>query len=424
MGAIIRAEGPGSPPRHASGPRTGGTRRGRSHGAAYGRSVHPIGRARTALALTGLTIATFTFITSETLPIGLLPLIARGLAVPVPSVGLLVSAYALVVVLATIPLTRLTRRMPRRVLMSTVLALLVLGSAASAVAPAYGFLVAARVITALGHSVFWAIVVPIAASLVDPAVRGRAVSTVYAGGSVATVLGVPLATTIGQTVDWRAAFAGTGVLGAVALVVVAVALPSTRGAATAPVQGSAPDRRRYLLLVAVTVLTSVGALSAFTYVSPFLTDVGGVLPVALGAVLLVRGLAGLLAVLAVGRVVDRFPRSTVPVALGVHALGLVLMGLSGPVPALAVVGAVLTGAGFAAFSAALGAQVLAVAPGSVDVATAGTSTAFNVGITSGAFIGGASLPLVGLSGLPLVGLVFCAVGLALAVAAARPRRLR
>jgi predicted MFS family arabinose efflux permease len=88
------------------------------------------------------------------------------------------------------------------------------------------------------------------------------------------------------------------------------------------------------------------------------------------------------------------------------------------------VGAVLTGAGFAAFSAALGAQVLAVAPGSVDVATAGTSTAFNVGITSGAFIGGASLPLVGLSGLPLVGLVFCAVGLALAVAAARPRRLR
>ncbi len=383
--------------------------------------MDPGGRARTAIALTGLTIATFTFITSETLPIGLLPLIAQGLGVPVPSVGLLVSAYAGVVVVATIPLTRLTERVPRRLLMSTVLALLVAGSLLSASAPTYGVLLAARVVTALGHSVFWAIVVPVAASLVDPAVRGRAVSTVYAGGSVATVLGVPLATTIGQTVDWRAAFAGTGALGAIALVVVAAALPSSRGGTAVPARGSTPDRRRYLLLVAVTVLTSVGALSAFTYVSPFLTRVGGGPPVALGAVLLVRGLAGLLAVLTVGRVVDRFPRSTVPVALAVHAVGMLLLGLGGTVPAFAVVGSVLTGAGFAAFSAALGAQVLAVAPGSVDVATAGTSTAFNVGITSGAFLGGAALPLVGLAGVPLVGLVFCAVELALAVLAARQR---
>ena len=382
----------------------------------------PVSPTRTGVALLGLSVATFTAITSETLPIGLLPEIARGLAVPVPSVGLLVSAYALVVVIATIPLTRVTVRVPRRLLLSVVLGLLVLGCAAGAAAPTYGVLLVARVLTALGHSVFWAIVVPIAASLVDPAVRGRAVSSVYAGGSIATVLGVPFATVLGQTVDWRAAFLGTSAVGAVALGIVAVALPRARGGVADVTRGSSPDRRRYLLLVAVTVLTSVGALSAFTYVSPFLTAVGGVPPVALGGVLLVRGVAGLVAVLAVGRLVDRFPRATVPVAVGAHALGMVLLALAGPLPPLAVVGSVLTGAAFAAFSAAIGAQVLAVAPGSVDVATAGTSTAFNVGIASGAFVGGAALSVAGLTAVPLVGLGFAAAGLAIALVEARLSR--
>ena len=170
------------------------------------------------------------------------------------------------------------------------------------------------------------------------------------------------------------------------------------------------------------MLTSAGALTAFTYISPFLTSVGGVPPGALGAVLLVRGVAGLIAVLVAGRTVDRFPRETVLGALGVHAVGLLVQGLAGPVPPLATVGGVLTGAGFAAFSAALGARVLAVAPGSVDVASAGTSTAFNVGISSGAFIGGAALTVVGLGGVPLIGLAFSAVGLAVAAAASRGRR--
>lgn len=382
----------------------------------------PVGGTRTVLALAGLTLSTFAFITAETLPIGLLPLIAGGLDVPVPSVGLLVSAYAVIVVVATIPLTRATQRVPRRQLLSTVLAVFVLGTVASAAAPDYAVLLAARVLTALAHAVFWAIVVPIGASLVGPAVRGRAISTVYAGGSIATVLGVPFATWLGQAVDWRAAFLGTGLVGAVAFGVVVAALPRSRGSRAEAAPGSAPDRRRYLLLVAVTVLTATGALTAFTYVSPFLTEIGGVPQAAVGGMLLLRGAAGLLAVLAVGRLVDRFPRASVPAALGVHAVGMLLLSFAGPVPVLAVVGSVLTGAGFAAFSACIGALVLVVAPGSVDVATAGTSTAFNVGIASGAFVGGAALPVVGLAGIPVVGLVLSLGGLGLAAGATRRRR--
>jgi DHA1 family inner membrane transport protein len=382
----------------------------------------PVSSVRTTAALIGLTVATFTFITSETLPIGLLPQIAHGLDVPVPSVGLLVSAYAGIVVIATLPLTRATARVPRHLLLGIVLALLVLGSAAGAAAPTYGVLLGARIVTALAHSVFWAIVVPIAASLVEPAVRGRAVSAVYAGGSIGTVLGVPVATSLGQALDWRAAFVATSALGAVALGIVAGALPRVRVGGAEVARGAAPDRRRYLLLAVATVLTSVAMFSAFTYVSPFLLEVGGVPAVALSVVLLVQGLAGLVAVLAVGRLIDRFPRATVPVAVGVHVVGMLLLGLAAAVPALAAVGSVVSGAGFAAFSAALGAQVLQVAPGSVDVAMAGTSTAFNVGISSGAFVGGVSLSVVGLAGLPLIGLAFAAGGLALAVLASRAGR--
>jgi MFS transporter, DHA1 family, inner membrane transport protein len=382
-----------------------------------------VGGARGGLALAGLTLSTFVFITAETLPIGLLPQIARGLDATLPSVGLLVTAYAGTVVLATIPLTRATERIPRRLLMSIVLAVFVLGTVASAEAPTYAVLLVARMLTALAHSVFWAIVVPIAASLAAPEVRGRAVSTVYAGGSVATVLGVPFATWIGQAVDWRAAFLGTGAVGAAAFAIVLGALPRSRGARTRAAQGSSPDRRRYLLLVLATVLTATGALTAFTYVNPFLTEVGGVQEGSVGGVLLIRGAAGLIAVLAVGRIVDRFPRATVPAALGVHALGMVLLTLAGPVPVLAIVGSVLTSAGFSAFSAALGALVLVVAPGSVDVATAGTSTAFNVGIAAGAFVGGAALPTLGLAGIPLVGLVLAGAGLVVVVADSRLRRV-
>ena len=377
------------------------------------------GSGRMTTALVGLTLSTFTFITAETLPIGLLPLIGRDLAVTPSEVGLLVSAYAVVVVVATIPLTRLTARVPRRLLLTVVLLVLVAGTAASTAAPGYGLLLAARVLTALSHSVFWAIVVPIAASLAEQAARGRAVSTVYAGGSVATVLGIPFGTWLGQTVDWRAAFIGTSALGAISLGIVARSLPSVRGPRPPATRGSSPDRRGYVLLVLTTAVMTTGALSAFTYISPFLTDVSGVAPAAVGAVLLVRGTAGLVAVLAVGRLVDRSPRATTLVALAVQVVGLGAQALGGPVPPLGLIGAVLAGASFAAFSAALGARVLIVAPGSTDAASAGTSTAFNVGIASGAVVGAAALPVVGLAGVPVVAGVLVAAGLVLLIVEAR-----
>jgi predicted MFS family arabinose efflux permease len=374
---------------------------------------------RSRAALAGLAVSTFVWITVETLPIGLLPAIAADLHVPQSAVGLLVSAYALVVVLATVPLTALTARIPRRPLLMALLVVLVVGAAASAAAPVYAVLLLARGFTALAQAVYWAVVNPAAAALVPAARRGRAVAVVSLGSSLAVLLGIPLGTWLGQTVSWRVAFLGTGAVGAVALVVLAATLPSLPVGTREASRGAEPDARRYWLLVVVVAVAVAGALTPFTYITPFLVEVSGVPAVAVGGLLLVRGALGLGAVLAAGRVVDARPRAVLLCALGAEAGGLVLQWAGGAGGWPGVVGVLLSGAGLSALATAVSARVLVVAPGSVDVASGGTSTAWNVGIMVGAALGGAMLPVAGVAGLPLVGGVLAAVGLVLL--AAEPR---
>lgn len=375
-----------------------------------------------ALALGALTIATFTYVTTETLPIGVLPGIARGLGVDAATVGLLVGAYALVVVVATVPLAKLTARVPRRAQLLLLLALLVVANTGSAIAPAFGVLVAARVVAALSHALFWAVVGPTAASLARPGARGRALAAVFAGQSIGVVVGVPLGTLVGEVVDWRAAFAAAAALAAVALAVAAGTLPRVARADDATATGSEPSGPRYAVIVVATVLVATGSLLAFTYVTPFLIDVSGVQAGAVSAILLVRGVAGLLAVIVSGRFIDRRPRGLMLTATALLIVGLAVQYVGREQAILATAGLVLVAAGMSAFTAGLSARVLTVAPGSTDVAAGGTSTAFNVGIAAGSSAGGALLAVVGLAGLPLVGVGF--VGAALLLLAVEPRLVR
>ena len=157
-----------------------------------------LGPPRALIALLALTVTTFSFVTTEALPIGLLAPIATDLGVAPSAVGLLVSGYGLVVVLTSIPLTRLTQRLPRRSLLLVLVVIFVVATAASAATTTYGMLLAARLVVALSQALFWSIIIPAVASLFDPGVRGRAVSILYAGGSLAAVLGVPAGTWLGQ----------------------------------------------------------------------------------------------------------------------------------------------------------------------------------------------------------------------------------
>ena len=154
-------------------------------------------------ALAVLGASAFCFVTGETLPVGLLPVISASLHTSLSATGLLVTVYAVVVVLVSAPLTHLTRHVPRRYLLSGLLGVFVVGTLAAAAAPSYWWLMAARVVTALSQAVFWSIAPVAAAGLFPPEKRGRALAGVLAGAPLAVLFGVPAGTWMGQQAGWR-----------------------------------------------------------------------------------------------------------------------------------------------------------------------------------------------------------------------------
>ena len=342
-------------------------------------------------ALAALTAGTFLYVTTETLPVGLLTPIGSDLGVAAARVGLLVTAYGLVVVVASIPLTYLTRAVPRRVLICTLLAAYVASSLGSALASSYGTLMATRVVTALGQAVFWSVVVPIAAGLFPAEVRGRALAVLFGGVSVAAVVGVPAGTWVGQHLGWRWSFAMLAAAGAVALVALAATLPPDCRRLVDPASpGSQPDRRRFSALITMTALATTGSFVFLTYLSPYLTDAVGISAGLLSVVLLLRGLAGIGGVAVAGPLVDARPRLAIALPVAVQAAALLLL-VHPPGPVAAVILVALTGYAFAAFTTPLSTRILQTAPIRLDLATSVSSTGVNVGITLGALIGSALL---------------------------------
>ncbi|MBU2667371.1 MFS transporter [Actinoplanes bogorensis] len=374
---------------------------------------------RASVALAALSLGAFLFVTVETLPIGLLASMAGDLGVSESSVGLLVTAYGFVVVVATLPLTRLTASWPRRRLLVVLLAVFVVSTALSALAAGYPSLLAARIAIAVSQSVFWAVVTPAAAGLFPRHLRGRALSMVFAGSSTAPLVGVPLGTWVGQQSNWRVPFLALALLGVAVLLVVMLLVPETpRGESDAD-RGTAPDAGRYRMLVVASALAVAGAFAAFTYIDPFLTRVSGFDPSALGPILLLRGLAGLAGVVVAGLVVGRWGWQSLLAATALQVVALGAQFAFGTEQITAVVTTAVAGFALSSMAAILGARVLEVAPGSTDMASAGTSTAFNVGITGGALLGSALLAGAGARAPALAGAALTV--LAVAAVLAEPR---
>ncbi|NEC65556.1 MFS transporter [Streptomyces sp. SID9727] len=376
----------------------------------------PGASARVA-ALAALVVATFCFVANENLPGGLLSLMAGDLHTSLSAVGLLVTGYGLTVAVVSVPLVRATRRVPRRRLLSWVLAVFVTANCLTALAPGYPLLLGGRVITALAHAVFWSVVVVTAVGMFPPRLRGRIVSVVFTGSSVATVMGVPAGTWLGQQWGWRLPFLALSGLGLAALVTVAVCMPRTR-TEEKPAAATDPDARRFVVLLAATALSITGLSAASTYTVPFLTEVSGFPETAMGPLLFVRGAAGV-AVMAFGGVVlNRWPRAgvIVPTALlagalfGLHGVGALR---------LAVIGLlVLFGATMFLMITAMANRILDVAPGSTEVATAAHSAVFNASVAAGALAGALLLPSWGVRSTALVAAAL--VSAAVACLAAEP----
>lgn len=357
-----------------------------------------------AAVVAALMLSAFTFNTTENLPVGLLALMADDLRVSLTAVGALVTGYGLTVAVVSLPLAHVTRSVPRRYLLAGLLGLLAVGSWVSALGGvSYGVLLAARVATALGQALFWAVMGPVAVGLFPPERRGRIIGLLSVGGSLATVAGVPAGTWLGGHTGWRTPFALLGVLALVSLVVIGALLPTSRPEDGHAAYGATPDRRGFSVVLAVTALSVTGAFAGFTYVVVFLQQVSGFSEEAVSAVLLAFGGAALAGVTVAGPLLDRFPRATLTVPVAAQAVALLGLHTAGNVPAATVVLVMLLGAAVATTFMATQSRVLSVAPGRTETALAANSAAYNVGIAAGALLGGLLLPAVGVRGTFLVG---------------------
>jgi predicted MFS family arabinose efflux permease len=317
-----------------------------------------------------------------------------------------------VVVLASVPLARLALRVPRRTLLAVTLGVLTVGTLLTAAAPNYPILLAARLLTGLTQALFWSVVATTAIGLFPPQAQGRVVARLAIGNSLAPVFGVPAGTWLGQQAGWRVSFlvmAGIGLVTCVALIVL---LPTVTARGAEAARGSMPDSRRYTVLLAATVIGVTGFLTAYTYVTPYLQEVSGFAQQALGSVLFASGIAGVIGTVTVGAFLDRRPRGALIVPLATVSGGLFVLYALGEARPAAMAGLCLAGLAFSALATAIQNRTLQVAPGSTDIASAGTNSAFNVGIAAGSLLGGALVDHAGTRSVALTGAVLTAVALA------------
>jgi predicted MFS family arabinose efflux permease len=329
-------------------------------------------------------------VTSENLPVALLPDLAAGFGVSDSSIGLLVTGYAIVVAITVIPLVALTARWDRRTTALGTVAAITLSNLLLAVAPSYGVAVVARVVSAVGHGVFWSVVAPMAARLLGPQQGGRATAIVFAGNSLAFLFGLPLSSWLGATIGWRpTVLAVAGVAALSALVIRATIGPLPPEPST-PAQGRSLGRSLVPVNV-VTLIVVLGHFAAFTYITEVIADYVHLTGPATSSLLLAYGAAGLVGLMLIGRRVDSHPQATaLIVTAGIAACMLVLLILgpsSSPVAGAAVVLWSVPAGGLAVV---LQAAILRNAA-QPDLASAVYIVAFQLGIALGAWIGGVYL---------------------------------
>lgn len=350
-----------------------------------------------AVGLGALVFATFVAVTTELVPVGLLPALSRAFSVPESVAGLLVTVYAAFVAVLALPLTRLTAGLPRKPLVLGTIGLYVVGNLVIALAPSFAVVCAGRVIGGIAHALFFSLWSAYAASLVPPRVQGRALAVVASGVSIGYILGVPLATSIGTALGWRAAFAALAIGGVLTALVTAVALPPSAGSATAGREARGP-RSGLAGAAVVNALAFFGQYALYTYVATVLIG-AGVRESAIGAVLLLFGATGVVGLWLAGLVIDRRPRAGLLGALVLSAVcvSALLLLQTSTVGTVAAVGAWL--AGFGAIPVFCAAACLRARALSADLSAAVNNSASNVGIGLGAVVGGA---VIGAAGVPAV----------------------
>ncbi|MEM5458438.1 MULTISPECIES: MFS transporter [unclassified Paraburkholderia] len=370
-------------------------------------------------ALLALAVGAFGIGTTEFAPMGLLPVIANGVGVSIPAAGLLISAYALGVMLGAPLMTLAFGRLRAKKALIALMSIFVIGNLLSAMAPGYWTLLAARLVTSLNHGAFFGIGSVVAANLVSREKRASAVATMFMGLTIANIGGVPAATWIGQQIGWRMAFAGTAGLGVLAIAALAVALP--RGDA-----GKMPDIRRelrvlarpdVLMAMATTVMGAGAMFTLYTYVAPVLENMTGASAGFVTIALVLIGIGFTIGNGLGGRLADWSLDGSTKLFLGALAVIMVALPFVLTSHVGALIGMLVWGAATFAIVPPVQIRVMHAAADAPGLASSVNVGAFNLGNALGAAAGGAVISAgLGYTAVPIAGAVLAAAGLILVFA--------
>lgn len=380
------------------------------------------GGRRPGLVLALLFLATFTLGYSEELVVGVLDLIAADLRVPIPAVGGLVTAYAIGLAIGGPVLTALTIRINRRTVLLATLVVFLVATMLPLLVDNLPLFFLTRGIAGAAGGLFIAAALITATAIVPTERTGRALSAVISGFMVATGLGVPLGTLVGQALGWRGAFAAVLVLALPVTAAIAVAVPAvpgTGGAAAGQARHAFAPRVLAMLGLMILVFTAIS--SAFTYLVPFLHDVTGVSGPLVSAFLLAYGAATAVGSLAGGRFADRAAARTVTsatIGLAAALAALYLVGASAPLVAAALL---IWGVFAFGMVPSLQYRIVDLAGPGGDLAASLPASAANVGIALGSVAGGAALGTFGTPAAVLTAVVIAALGIPAAMATSRLR---
>lgn len=395
----------------------------------------PVAQTRTGkglpAALWALTISAFAIGTTEFVAVGILPTIADSLHVSVSASGWLVSIYALGVAIGGPILTALTGRIPRKPLLAGLMGLFIAGHIAAAMAPDFISLLAARFISGFAHAVFFGVGATIAATLVAPDRKATAIALMFAGLTIAIIVGVPLGTWIGQHFGWRATFLGVALLGLIGLFAVVSLVPRH-------IRSAEPLRLRdqlqvlknphILLVLAITAFGYGGTFVAFTYLATLLEKITGFSSGAVSVLLLVYGVAIALGNMIGGNLSNSNPAKALIRIFVLQAVVLLLFTFAAWYKIPAVITLFLMGG--LSFATVPGLQLYIVQlaerylPGTEDIASALNIAAFNLGVAIGSYVGGITVDHVslGLQATPWIGALIVLLGTLLTVISYRNNR--